>query len=110
GATVSMVNARAAVPVLPAASVAATTTVWLPSASDAVVNGEVHATAAPPSTAHVVVPSLTVKPKLGVLLFVGVGPTGPLVMVTTGFVVSTVITEDAVPVLPALSVAATVSV
>ncbi len=72
------------------------------------MNGLVQDANAPESTLHVTVPSDTVKANDGVVRFVG--PVGPDVIVTVGAVVSTVNDRDAVPMLPAASVALTVTV
>ena len=56
GATVSTVKLRVAEPALPAASVLVTVTEFRPWPSVGVVNGELQAAAALPSTAQVVAP------------------------------------------------------
>jgi hypothetical protein len=90
GATVSIVQLNDAVAALPTGSVARTVKVWLPSARLLVSNAGVHATNAPPSTAHsnVAVASVEVNPKLAVALFDG--SAGRCVIVTSGAVASTV--------------------
>ena len=98
--------------VLPAASVARTSNVCAPSASTAVVNGELHEPQAPPSTRHANVEpvSVAVNENVGVLSVVV--PVGPAVIVVSGGVVSTV--NDRLAgvgsVLPAASVARTSNV
>ena len=86
GPAVSTVKLRESLPWLPAASVTRTVNLCAPSASEAVVNGDVHAANAPSSTAHSITVGLpaVVNVKLGVLSLVG--PFGPPVIVTVGAV------------------------
>ena len=83
GAAVSTVKLRDAGvgSTLPAGSVARTSNVWAPSASDAVVSGDAHEPQAPPSTRHsnVEPASSAENPNVGVASFVG--PDGPLSIV-----------------------------
>ena len=97
GAAVSTVKLRDAgvASTLPAGSVARTSNVWAPSASDAVVSGVAHEPQAPPSTRHsnVEPASSAEKANVGVASFVG--PEGPLSIVVCGAAVSTVKLRDA---------------
>ena len=112
GGVPSTVQVRvAAAPTLPAASVATTETVWLPSASEETAYEDRHVVARAPSREQVVVAdsftvNVTVPERLEVT------PLGPPVIVTTGAVVSTV--HDQVAglgsVLPEVSVARTANV
>jgi hypothetical protein len=100
--------------VLPAASVAVTITVCVPSARVGVVNGEVHATAAAASTLQVrlatdVVASVAVNVTVGVAVPSTAFAAGA-VIATTGATLSTVKVVDADAVAPMLSVAATMIV
>src|SRR5918996_1377403 len=113
GAAVSTVIARLAglVSVLPAASVARTSNVCAPSASAAVVCGDVQAANTAASTRHwKLAPASLENPNVGVESFVS--PVGPESIVVCGAAVSTVIARLAglVSVLPAASVARTSNV
>ena len=69
GPVLSITKLRTTVTPLPAASVWVRVTEWGPSASEGVVNGELHGAATAPSTAQVVLPtwlSLTLKTTSGV--------------------------------------------
>ena len=111
GAAVSTVKLRDAgvASTLPAVSVARTSNVCAPSASDAVVCGELQEAHAPASTRHSnVEPAwLDENANVGVASFVG--PDGPLSIVVCGAAVSTVKLRDAgvASTLPAGSVART---
>ena len=78
--------------VFPAGSVARTSKVWSPTASVAVVCGDVQTAHGPSSTRHSNVEpvSVEVKAKVGVLSLIVVPLAGPLVMVVAGAAVSTV--------------------
>jgi hypothetical protein len=93
GAVVSTVKVTEAEPTFVAASVAVTTTVWLPSVSALYAFGLVQLVAAPPSMAQVVVygaiPLETAKVTLGLAVFSSWPAVGELI-VTTGRVVLTV--------------------
>jgi hypothetical protein len=112
GAAVSTVQVKLAgdASALPAASVAATVNVWLPSASPAYVFGLVQLAAAPPSIVqlNVLPASVEVKEKLALALFVGF--VGLVVIVVFGAVVSTVKATDDEPTFVAASVALTTTV
>src|SRR3954447_3365336 len=87
GAVVSTVKARVATgPGMPSASVATTSKMWGPSATEPVVNGELQGAKLSLSTRHSVLAkgSMEVKPKVGVESLVGVGSCGPESMVTAG--------------------------
>jgi hypothetical protein len=111
GARVSTVNDRVAgvASVLPAVSIARTSKVWSPSASEESVSGDVQLVHAPPSTRHsnVEPPWSAENAKSGVAS--GVGPLGPLSIVVCGAVVSRVKEREAGvgSVFPAASVART---
>jgi hypothetical protein len=95
--------------VFPAASVARTSKVWLPSFRTAVVNGEAHVANAAPSTRHWNVDpgSVAVNVNVGVLSLPGLS--APAVIVVFGAVVSIVKVWDAgvASTLPAASIART---
>ena len=95
--------------VLPAASVARTSNVWLPAPSAAVVSGLVHGAYEPPSTRHSkVAPGLlALKSKVGVVSFDG--SFGPESIVVSGAVrsIAHVYAAGVASVLPAGSVART---
>jgi hypothetical protein len=109
GAVVSTVNVTVLEPTLLAASVALTTTVWLPSVSALYAFGLVQLVAAPPSIAQVVVygatPPETVKTTLGLAVLIVEALTGELIE-TTGRAVLIVQVKLAgvASVLPAASV------
>jgi hypothetical protein len=108
GATVSTVNIELAVAWLPTPSVPRTVNVWAPSLSEAVVCGELHAANAPASTRQsIAVAPAAVNVNAGVGSFVNAP--GPVMIVTVGGVVSTLNDTIALPVLPAASVARTVT-
>jgi hypothetical protein len=90
GAVVSTVHVyEAGVPVLPAASVAFTWNVWLPSARLLKLFGDEQLAKAPASSAHwKLAPASELKLKLGLTLFDGL--LGDAVMLAVGAVVSTV--------------------
>ena len=106
GACVSTVTDVFAELELPAASVTRTTTVWKPSASVAVVNGEPHDANASESTWHSMNVGLppVANVMLGVVSFVGEAGG---VIETVGAAVSTMIDCDVLAVLPAASRALT---
>ena len=114
GAAVSTVKLRDAGvgSTLPAGSVARTSKVWAPSASDVVVSGVVHEPQAPPSTRQSKLEPgwLAEKANVGVVSFVG--PEGPLSIVVCGAAVSTVKLREAgvASTFPARSVARTSNV
>ncbi|MDO9173558.1 MAG: hypothetical protein Q7V62_02065 [Actinomycetota bacterium] len=111
GVPVSIVKLRVADPELPAVSLAVTVTECGPSLSTGVVNGELQESAAPPSTAQVVVlgfASDTANVTLGVLSASAAPAVGALIE-TTGSTVSTLNETVADPTLPARSVCRTVT-
>ena len=83
GAAVSTVNARDAgvASTLPPGSVARTSNVWAPSASEAVVSGVEHEPQAPPSTRHSNVEPAWLDENANVGVVSLVGPDGPLSIV-----------------------------
>ena len=100
GGVVSTLNVVDAEPTLPAASVAVTVIVWLPSASEAVAAPEVQAAAVPESTLQVVVvavASVTLKDSVGVCVPT-TAPLAGLLIETAGLVVSTVKVVEALAV------------
>src|SRR5438874_692198 len=103
GAVVSIVHVKLALPMLPAVSVERTVNVWFPSARLVNVLGDAHATNAPASTLHWIVPSLTVNANVALLELLGLA--GVLVIVTVGGAVSTDHENVLLPTLPAVSVA-----
>jgi Na+/proline symporter len=108
GAVESIVHVyEAAVPVLPAVSLARTWKVCEPSATAVYARGEVQAANAAPSSEHwKVAPASEVNEKLGALELLGF--VGCAVIVTVGAVESIDhVYEAAVPVFPAASVALT---
>ena len=112
GAVVSTLNVVDAVPTLPAASVAVTRIVWLPSASEAVAAPEVQEAAVPESILQVVVvavASVTLKDSVGVCVPT-TAPLAGLLIETAGLVVSTVKVVVAEAVVETESVAVTVIV
>src|SRR5207237_707846 len=98
GGTVSIVHVKLALPVLPAVSVERTVNVWFPSARLVNVLGDAHATNAPASTLHWIVPSLTVNANVAVDVLLGFA--GVLVIVTVGACVSIVHVKLSLPTLP----------
>src|ERR1700750_834115 len=96
-------------PALPAGSVDLTRKVWLPSARPRRDCGDEHAWNAPPSRLHAsVAASETATAKSGEVAFVSAA--GAAVNEADGVVRSTCHVYEAVPVLPAASVARTVTV
>ena len=97
GAAVSTVKLREAGvgSTFPAGSVARTSKVWAPSASDAVVSGVEHEPQAPPSTRHSNVEPAWSAENANVGVASLVGPDGPLSIVVCGAAVSTVKLRDA---------------
>jgi hypothetical protein len=105
GAIVSIVNARVAVPTFPAVSTARTVTEWDPSASAAVVKGEVQDAKAPASVAQVTAPrwaSVAVKAMLAVAVL-SCWPAVGVDIDTTGAIVSETKLRVAVAAFPAAS-------
>ena len=74
--------------VFPATSIARTSKVWEPSASEAVVFGEVHDDQTPPSTRHSKVEPASLEENAYVGVESLVKPDGPLSIVVTGGTVS----------------------
>ena len=97
GAAVSTVKLRDAGvgSTLPTRSVARTSKVWAPSASDEVVSGVEHEPHAPPSTRHSNVEPTWSAENSNVGVTSLVGPEGPLSIVVCGAAVSTVNAHDA---------------
>ena len=114
GAAVSTVKLRDAGvgSTLPAGSVARTSNVWAPSASEAVVWAELQEAQAPASTRHSNVEPAWLAENVNVGVASFVGPDGPLSIVVCGAAVSTVKLRDAgvASTLPAGSVARTSNV
>ena len=80
---------------LPAASTARTASVWLPWPSPVYVTGSVHATNGPPSRLHSYVTGLSFEEKSNVAVVEFVAAGGPLTIVVSGGVPSTVHVRDA---------------
>jgi hypothetical protein len=113
GGVVSIVHVQlVAALVLPAASLAFTWKVWLPSARLLYACGLVQAANAAPSRLHVNVTPLSVSVKASDALVCVVGAPGPLVTSGGGGAVVSIVQVElvAVPVLPAASVALTLNV
>src|SRR4029079_1957478 len=110
GGTVSTVHVRLSLPWLPAASVASTVKVCMPSALPVSVTGDVQAVNAPPSRLHATTTGAPAVVKLNVAVGDGLAAGGPAVIVAVGGTVSTVQVKDAVAALPTGSVARTVNV
>ena len=111
GAVVSIVQAYVLLPVFPAVSVAVTLQVWPPAARPVTAAvGLVQLAGVPESSWQTNVELGLLDANANEALVELVGFPGVLLKVTTGAVVSIVHVDDAVPMLPAGSVAVTVNV